>query len=207
MIIKSKKGFSLTELLVVLALVGIVSPLIFTFFVFGIEDYSTTTKYVSQQYTVMEATRYIRQDVEAAKKVTLICGDDGEGRKIKEVIFEFSDKSLKMWKFESLGDDEGSFKGLRLKYVPEDKYDYDTDGKYRILDSSIEYENIIDRLDLSKSGFDADNLGDVGVPTKLILTIRPERLNKTKYVGRNVNENIITEFSVRYKLVEQFDEE
>ena len=128
-LLKNRKGFSLIELLVTLALVGIVTPLIFTFFVFGMEDYSSTTKYINQQYTVMEVTRYIRQDVEAAKKVTFICNDEEEGEKIKEVIFQFPDDSLKMWKFESLGDDEHSFKGLRLKYVPADKYDFYENGR------------------------------------------------------------------------------
>jgi len=205
MLIKNKKGLSLTEVLVALALVGIVSPLIFTIFVFGLEDYSTTTKYVNQQYSVMEVTRYIRQDVEASKKVTYVCTEEEEGLKIREVIFEFPDKSLRMWKFESLGDDENSFKGLRLKSVPKDKYDLD-DGKY-VIDSSIEYQNIIDKLDLSQSGFDVDTLSEDTGPTKLMLTIRPERLNKTKYRGRNVNENIITEFSVRYKINQKIIDE
>ncbi|MEN2776997.1 type II secretion system protein [Acetivibrio clariflavus] len=201
MLIKNKKGISLTEVLVALALVGIVSPLIFTIFVFGLEDYSTTTKYLNQQYSVMEVIRYIRQDIEAAKKITYLYTEEDDGPEIKEIVFEFPDGNLRMWKFEALGDDEDSFKGLRLKSVPsKDKYTL-VDGKYEITDSSIEYQNIIDKLDLSQSGFEI--ISESATPSKLILTIRPERLNKTRYIGRNVNENIITEFSVRYKINEK----
>ncbi|AEV68045.1 PulJ/GspJ family protein [Acetivibrio clariflavus] len=200
MLIKNKKGISLTEVLVALALVGIVSPLIFTIFVFGLEDYSTTTKYLNQQYSVMEVIRYIRQDIEAAKKVTYLYTEEAEGPEIKEIIFEFPNGDLRMWKFEALGDDGDSFKGLRLKSVPKGKYTLD-DEKYEITDSSIEYQNIIDKLDLSQSGFEIKS--ESATPSKLILTIRPERLNKTRYRGRNVNENIITEFSVRYKINEK----
>lgn len=210
MILKNKKGFSLTELLVVMAIIGITMPLIFTIFVFGIEDYSTTTKYVDQQYSVMEVTRYIRQDVEAAKKITYVRETEDASAKIVEVIFEFPDKSLRFWKFGKFheADDDGinTVEGLGLKVIPSSGHsgqDADT-GKY-VITSPNEYEDIIGKLDLTQSGFEVDSFSGDG-PTKLILTIKPEQLNKTKYRGRNINENIITEFSVRYKLFGKYSE-
>lgn len=201
MLIKNRKGLSLTELMIALVLIGIVSPLIFTIFVFGLEDYSTTTKYVNQQYSVMEVTRYIRQDVEAAKKVIYVCKDEGGNLKIEEVIFMFPDKSLRIWEFGTSGKAGDSFKGLRLKSVPSGKYDFDEEGKY-VIDETIEYENIIGNLDLSQSGFALDTFDINKGISRLMLTIRPEKLNTTKYRGRNINENIITEFSVRNKINE-----
>ncbi len=205
MILKNKKGLSLTELLIAMALIGLISPLIFTIFVFGIEDYATTTKYVDQQYSVMEVTRYIRQDVEAAKKVTYVL--DASAR-IGEVIFEFPDKSLRVWKFGTFhdadDDDIDTVVGLGLKNVKSTDNSCDEVTGIYTITAPIEYIGIIDRLDLTQSKFEVDFSS--GEPKKLILTIKPERLNKTKYKGRNVNENIITEFSVRYKLFGKYSE-
>lgn len=207
MILKNKKGLSLTELLIAMALIGLISPLIFTIFVFGIEDYATTTKYVDQQYSVMEVTRYIRQDVEAAKRVTYVL-DAADPAKIQEVIFEFPDESLRVWKFGTFhdadDDDIDTVVGLGLKNVKSTEYDFEqTTGIYTIT-APVEYIGIIDRLDLTQSKFEDDSF--TGDGPKLILTIKPERLNKTKYKGRNINENIITEFSVRYKLYGKYSE-
>lgn len=209
MILKNRKGFSLTELLVVMAIIGITMPLIFTIFVFGIEDYSTTTKYVDQQYSVMEVTRYIRQDVEAAKKVTYVLTSDDASAKIGEVIFEFPDKSLRVWKFgkfhEADYDGIDTVIGLGLKNVKSTEYTFDEATDKYSINTSVEYQGIIGKLDLTKSTFDVDGFSGDG-PTKFILTIKPEQLNKTKYKGRNINENIITEFSVRYKLFGKYSE-
>jgi type IV pilus assembly protein PilA len=204
MILKNKKGLSLTELLIAVSLIGLISPLIFTIFVFGIEDYATTTKYVDQQYSVMEVIRYIRQDVEAAKRVTYVLDDSAN---IKEVIFEFPDESLRFWKFGSFhetDDDIDTVNGLGLKNVKEYDERDEVTGVYSFTDS-VEYTGVIDRLDLTQSKFDVDTFSGDG-PTQLILTIKPEQLNKTKYKGRNINENIITEFSVRYKLFGKYTE-
>lgn len=168
---KNKKGFSLVELLIVLAIVGLVTPLLFVVFVSGIEDYSSTTKYIDQQYTAMEVARLIRQDFEEAKEIEFtkspILGVTG-------VTFKFPTetppKPAKEWKFETV-DGEG--------------------GLY--LNGTL----VISKLDGDNSKFSVD---DITKPSRLILEIKPKELNK-KYKGRNVNEKIITEFSVRDKVV------
>ncbi len=192
MLIKSKKGFSLIELLIALAIVGIVSPIIFIVFVSGIEDYSTTTKYVDQQYTVMEVTRLIRQDVEEAKTITFEMDSAPGSLKVNKIKFEFSAspaKPSRIWKFES-----GTVSGKIVN------------GLWLSVDGGTTYVLVIDKLNLGESKFELDttSLDPSSVTSRyktarLILSIRPEQLNKTKYKGRNVNENIITEFSVRYK--------
>ena len=181
LLIKNRKGFSLTELLIVVAILGVVSPLLFYVLVFGLEDYSTTTKYLDQQYTVMEVSRHIRQDFEEAKKVILYKNAANE---VEKVEFQFADmpaspaaiaREEKIWKFESgslqldVGD-TGTFSVV--------KDNLDIDNSYFLLDSTYE---------------------------RFILSIRPKELNDKKYRGRNVNENVITEFSVRYKNLEVVD--
>lgn len=187
MLKKNRKGFSLTELLITLAIVGLFSPLVFVIFVSGIEDYNTTSKYMIQQYSVMEVTRLIRQDIEEAKEVKLSISDYST-KVVDEIEFIFdtsSSKPKRKWKFEEYIDSatgEASY-GLCLSI------------------NGATYERLVDKLDLGCS-FKVDTIDemdDAVKPTKVILTIKPESLNKNKYRGRNVKENIITEFSVRYK--------
>lgn len=182
MLLKNKKGFSLIELLIVLAIVGLMAPLLFVVFVSGIEDYSTTTKYLDQQYTVIEVTRLIRQDVEESKTITFT--KDATTGEITAIKFEFPPNTIgsttvarasKEWKFATFTDSGKDYDGLGL--------DVGATGHSTL---------VIDDLDLTNSKFELDG-------TRLILTIKPKQLNMTKYRGRNVNENIITEFSVRYK--------
>ena len=172
MLLKNRKGITFVELLIVMAIIGIVTPLLFVVFVSGIEDYSTTSKYLDQQYTAMEVIRHIRQDVEEAKKVVITIS----GGKITAVKFEFPAatpaKPDKEWKFDAYSGKSGL-----------------------MLNGTMVVEN----LDVNNSKFEVDDLTN---PTRLILIIKPVESNK-KYPGRNVNEEIITEFSVRDKLVEK----
>lgn len=186
---KNNKGFSLIELLITLAIVGLFSPLVFAIFVSGIEDFSTTSKYMSQQYTVMEVTRLIRQDVEEAKEIKLDV-TEYYTKVVNEIEFVFdasASKPRRKWKFDKYTDPS----------TGEEKY-----GLFLNIDGAG-YERVVDKLD-SDCSFKVDNISETDAsvkPTKLILTIKPENLNKTKYRGRNVKENIITEFSVRYKKI------
>lgn len=193
MLLKNKKGFTLVELLLVIAIIGIVSPLIFIILISGIEDYSSTTKYLSEQYSVMEVTRHIKQDVEEAKTITYIM----DGTDVKEVKFEFSPltasgsvpRSSKTWKIATDTDDKGE----------------PCDGLWLKVGNSGSYVNVVRDLDLTKSKFSVNSTNADKI-TRLILVIKPTELNKRTingrdvYNGRNVNEEINTEFSVRYKI-------
>lgn len=188
MILKNRKGLSLTELLIVIALIGLVSPLLFYIMVAGMEDYATTTKYIDQQYTAMEVIRYIRQDIEEAKEITIY--KDASDHKVQQIKIAFptsSSKPEKIWKFDRITDkvDGKEYNGLGFS-----------------LDGGTTYNVVIDKLIVDDSNtnyskFDLDSYSD---PTRLILVVCPEKLNENKYRGRNVNENIITEFSVQYKI-------
>ncbi|OPZ92284.1 MAG: hypothetical protein BWY74_01662 [Firmicutes bacterium ADurb.Bin419] len=188
MLIKNRKGFSLTELLVTLAIIGLFSPLVFVIFVSGIEDFSTTTKYMGQQYSVMEVTSLLRQDIEEAKIITLSISDY-PNKLVDEITFEFDPTSSRLkrqWKFDTITDPTTGevINGLWLN----------VDG--------AGYKCVVDELEVSQCSFKVDKIDAVDTsikPERLILSIKPESLNKSRYKGRNVNENIITEFSVRYK--------
>lgn len=137
---------------------------------------------MNQQYSVMEVTSLIRKDIEEAKTITLKMNSVST-KKIDEITFEFRDPTTnpaRKWSFGTFTDPVSgvSYDGLKLSV------------------GGGSYEGVVGKLDLTKCSFAVDTIPG---PTKIILTIKPENLNKTKYKGRNVNENIITEFSVRYK--------
>lgn len=193
MLKRNRKGFSLIELLITMAIVGLFSPLVFALLVTGIEDYSTTSKYMSQQYSVMEVTRLIRQDIEEAKKINIKLNDYIPNMVDEvEFVFDLSDsptKPKRKWMFGKYTDDATG---------------NETYGLFLSIDEGA-YQRVVDKLD-SECSFKVDQSKDKDdkliSPTNLILTIKPENLNKTRYIGRNVKENIITEFSVRYKVID-----
>ena len=188
MIKGNRRGFTLVEMLITIALVGILSPILFSIFVFGIQDYASTDKFIDQQNRVNEAIRFIRQDYEECKKVTV-------GRNAGDVIwikFEFPESYAtivapatpaptpknKVWTFYKET-------GALSLYVGDDEPVTDFN------DDSMTFITMVDDLDISSSKF--EYFGDT-----LKLYIKPNASNK-KYKGRNINKQIITEFSVRNK--------
>ncbi len=93
--IRDKKGFTLIELIMTVAIVSITLPLIFTFLMYCLRTNTACSNYISQQDKVTDVVQRIRKDVEEAKIVT-----DG-GIKNNSITIILSDESstTETWKF------------------------------------------------------------------------------------------------------------
>lgn len=184
------KGVSLIEMLIVIAMLGVIAPVMFTFFIGGINDYARCTNYINQQYRMQDVIRQIRQDVQDAKKVTGITTGDLSptgAKKLSSIKFTLTlpdadpdSKIEKEWKFE---DDS-----LQLSITK------GTDVG--------EFVKVVKGLDLSISKFEYFEDSSNGEIKQLILHVLPEFNNNISNKAGNVQDEIITEYSVRYKSIE-----
>jgi type IV pilus assembly protein PilA len=151
---KNKKGITLIELILYLAMVTMIAPLILQIFVFGYNSYKTGFNYIEQQRKINDAVQHIQRDIELAATVRVNGG-------VLELDFNYPSVTSKRW----------SFSGGALKL----------DGR-----------TIVDGIDVSNSSFLLS--GEI-----VTLKIKTDQTNETINKNRNVAEQIITEFSVKYK--------
>lgn len=194
---KNNKGIGLIELLVVTAVIALTTPILFWVFLYGVQSFSTYSKYMEQHYKIIDVTQRIRKDVEeaAAYKVVYkadvspipgsvlilwIPDDDGN-----DAIDEFTIKAWKLY--------EGSllFKSCSGGLA---------DGKE---DLNSGFSEILDGLDTSTvteggSNYMLTRFEKSG--NRLLLSIKPAAENIYGFKNRNVTVPIITEFSVDYKV-------
>ena len=63
---RNKKGITLVELILYLAMITMIAPMVLQIFVFGYNSYKTGFNYIEQQKKINEAVRLIQRDVELA---------------------------------------------------------------------------------------------------------------------------------------------
>lgn len=179
--ILNEKGMSLIEMFIVLAIIGIATPLIMIFFVVNMRGYAGTNHYIEQQYDLQNAIRYIREDVEAAKDV-FIYKDPSDSTKVTGVGFiKPGSTEQRVWSFES--------DSLYLKI-------YNDGDETHAPDSQSE---MIENIDINASKFDyREELAGANNYKHLMLYIKMKRDENKE---RNFQDVIRTEFSVRYKSV------
>jgi|LSQX01.3.fsa_nt_gb type IV pilus assembly protein PilA len=183
--INNKKGVSLIELLITLALMGVIAPILFTIFINGIDDFASCSNYMDQQYRMQDVIRQIRQDVEAAKLVsyevdaTVAPGSRGEQELLK-VKFTFLDNSTRTWRFN------------------------DTTNVLELsTDDGANYIDVVNKIDGSSCfKYYEDASGSEQRIRQLILQIKTLENTGLRNKARNIKDEIITEFSVRYKTIE-----
>lgn len=69
--IKNKKGVTLIELIIVLSILSIVSSLGFSFYLYGLKNFTTQTVNVNNQSNVRYALSIISKDIRKADSVTV----------------------------------------------------------------------------------------------------------------------------------------
>lgn len=74
--IRGNKGISLMEILIIVALIGIVTPMVSLMFMYGLQDYLTGSKYLEQQTRINTTYLRFRNQYERAREVKLIRDDN-----------------------------------------------------------------------------------------------------------------------------------
>ncbi len=67
----NNKGFTLIEMLLVLAIICIMLPLIYQLYIYGQETFTYNSRLIAQQYTVTNVMAHIRGDVQEAASVSV----------------------------------------------------------------------------------------------------------------------------------------
>jgi type II secretory pathway pseudopilin PulG len=69
--LKSKKGISLVEILIYLALIGLVLQGVLGLMIYGFDSYNTNFNLVQQEKTISDAISALRKDIESASSVNV----------------------------------------------------------------------------------------------------------------------------------------
>jgi len=195
----NKKGYGLIELLMVVAVVAMMTPLLFWVYVHGIQSFSTNSRYVQQHYKVIDATQRIRKDIEESASCKVAYDATVEPRiSVLRLWIPVEDLQIhdryiiKTWWLENGELLFNSYEG-----------DYNT-GKDEALENT-DFIMILDGLDTTAV---KTEIGTWYMPTRfekhsddsrIVLSIKPLGTNDHAFKNRNVTKPIITEFSVLYK--------
>lgn len=195
---KNKKGFALVELLVVVAVVAMTTPLLFWVYLYGIQTFSTDNRYVEQHYKIIDVTQRIRSDIEKAAACKVVYDASATPLEASVLALWIPDDDadtadnyfIRIWRLE---DGKLLFKSGTGGYGA---------GSAQALDSSG-YDTLLDGLDTAAAVKDD---GTAYMPTRfeklgdrVVLSIKPIETNERAFKNRNVTKPIITEFSVAYK--------
>lgn len=133
------KGVTLVEMIVVIALMGIMAPIIYAVLIGGLNNFAQGCNFIDQQYDIQDVIRQVRHDVQDAKTVEMWMTGDVAARgeeKLSSLVFTMNlpgePEIKKEWKFE------------------------DDSLQLRIVNSGVagEFVKVVDNIDISKSYFE-----------------------------------------------------
>ena len=191
----NNRGFSLIELLIAVAVSALAAPLVFWIFSYGIQSYSSYSKYMEQHYKVMDVTQRIRKDIEEAAAYKVVY--DATVTPIPASVLtlwipdgdsDYNTFTIRTWR---IGDG-----GLFLKSSTGTA----EDGRAAALDGSG-YSGVLDGLDTATVEAVPNYMPTrfECIDDRILLSIKPLADNTAAAKNRNVNQPVVTEFSVRYK--------
>jgi len=190
-----KKGISLVELLIVIAVSALTAPILFWVFGYGIKCCSSYSRYIDQHYTVMELTQRIRKDIEEAAAFKIV---------YDATVDPISASVLTLW----IQDTDGDVNTYSIR-------------SWRVENGKLYLKSITGTIDegrtatLDNSGF-TEIMGGLNTATvtatpnymptrfekideRILLSIKPVAQNTVASKNRNVEKPVVTEFSIRYK--------
>ncbi|MDP4093440.1 MAG: prepilin-type N-terminal cleavage/methylation domain-containing protein [Bacillota bacterium] len=166
---KNNKGFTLLELLIVIAIIGIITPIICSMFESNIDINTTYTNYLYQQDKVTQTLQLLRKDIEEASGYNL-------DTLTQTLRLDFIDSTSKYWRLNS---DSTS--------TDYNSLEFSSDGS--------KYEVVIQGIDTTNSSFIKND--SEKIITLKIKPVKTNSIKKDQ--SRNISEPIVTDFSVRYK--------
>ena len=195
----NNKGFTLVEMLIVLAIICIILPLVFQLYTYGQETFAYNSRLIAQQYTVTNVMSHIRGDVQEAASVSVTNQNTESGfelnyPKIITLKLGYINRNLpdnteitsfKYWRFYCFAEGE---EGV-LQYSGEK-------NPGEAVDES-DYNTVVTGLDMVNCKF--ERLGSSPECNYLTVQIKPLETNTGKAKARNMGEPIKTEISVLYK--------
>jgi len=107
----NKKGITLVEIVITLALVAVVTPLVFAVFTYGVDIYYSYGRYIEQQDNVSDVLSHLRGDIKNAYQykvednVLTLIYSDGTQR-----IWKLADSKLKF--IDSEGNEQDVVEGI-----------------------------------------------------------------------------------------------
>jgi prepilin-type N-terminal cleavage/methylation domain-containing protein len=200
MIFKRHDGFSLIEIIMALMIVGLITTISTSLFIFGLRSFNTTTRQITQHDIVTEITRRISKDIQEASAYNFRLNvTEGAIESYSELFLQFPSTpsgiiptpaalNWKSWKIQ-----DGK---LSVQVGPKTTYsvsDYNPNN----------YKEVLSNIDTSefkeKSGNITLKSRFQEVNKTLLLCLKPKTTNVTIHKNRNILEPIITEYSVKYK--------
>ncbi len=181
--IKKNRGLSLVEVLLYVAILGLILPMMTTMYLHGFNSYKTNYNMIKQEETINNISLMLRKDIELAKSIKF--------ESDKEIIINFQGTSVspKTWKFDSVDNT------LKMGSVVMAK-DLDTTNCSFVKDVS---NPVTVNTGSGSTPYTTAVGAQIYKNGSLILTIKPIETNNTVSKNRNFTKPIITEFSVRYK--------
>jgi len=193
--LRNKRGVTLVELLVVLALMAIMAPLLTNLFMMISRDYDTSTKFVKQMDRINEASQRLSKDI-------------GEAHKVYQPDIDVNLIVLKTMKIDSTNKNIASatdveyfkcwrLKGNELQYCKKL-------GDITVIStlSDSDFVTVVSGLsDSSKFQLSSPSgTSPSGNATDFYALLQPIADNKSIHTNRNMNIPVVLSFKVNEKL-------
>lgn len=181
----NKKGFSLIEIVITIAILGVITSVIYSVFQFSIDSYYSGANYAGQQDRVNNTMQILRSQIEESNSIKYFLNPNGP-----ESVLIISDSHYSSDEIVDL------YLGVKSG-VPSNEikaWKFENEELLFLKSGKTSYEVLINGIDIGNSGFGING-------ERLIVKVKPLNINE-KYKNRNIMEPIVMEFSISNKFIE-----